>query len=195
VSPQGLQKWALWCQTYYIVWFFKKSNPCAYLKVDNIHVGRCSLETMNINGNTSKRVIYKRKENQKFIAQCVVDESTLYCIKTFNFFPNNSFCQNLLFLFNFYFLLFLFFCWTRAIRPLRVCECVVGAPLRIFLQFILFNFKELDELILTNDHVVRCFVLHGANKKTFLSRRWGKLIIDSIYWVYKARQLLFPWVL
>jgi len=108
---------------------------------------------------------------------------TIRFVKVFSFFSTSIFS------------FFLFFYWARATKPLKVYECVVGTPLRVFLRFIFLNLKELDKLIPANDHVVQCFILHGTNKKTFLNRRWGKFIIDSVYWANKAHQLLFPWVL
>ncbi len=89
-------------------------------------------------------------------------------VKIFSFFSTSIFS-------------FLNFCWARATKPLEVRECVVWAPSKFLLQFVLFNLQEFDKLIPFNDDIMQCFVLHVFHKKTFLNQCWHKFIVDLVY--------------
>ncbi len=73
----------------YIVYIFLNLILVDIWKWTIKNVGSCFLEMMNINGNTRKRVISKRKATHELIAQYVIDKLAFCRVKSFIFFPDN----------------------------------------------------------------------------------------------------------
>ncbi len=108
-------------------------------------------------------------------------------------FPTTNFVRMFSFFSTYVFFFFVF--GVKATRSFEVYECVVWAPLKLLLQFILFNLQELNKLIQLNNDIMRYIILHVFHKKTFFDWCQGEFIADFVYWPNEARQLFFPWVL
>ncbi len=99
--------------------FYKKIILVDIRKWTINNVGRCSRETMNINGNTLKQIISKRKATHKLISQRVVNELTFVTLNPLSSFLTTSFVRIFSFFSASIFSFFCFFVGRRPLNPLK----------------------------------------------------------------------------